>query len=69
MEQRIRSATISCQVTDVDICLQITYYDASKAFVEKVQAKDKTFMSYPGYFHELHNEVIPPRLSSIQVLS
>lgn len=36
---------------------QVTWHDASQQFVEKVQANDKQFISYKGYFHECHNEV------------
>jgi len=35
---------------------KITSHDASKSFVEKVKADDKTFSSYPGGYHELANE-------------
>jgi len=35
---------------------KITSHDASKSFVEKVKADDKTFSSYPGGYHELVNE-------------
>lgn len=36
-----------------DMC---TDYNASKEFVEKVNVKDKTFLSYDGWYHKLHAE-------------
>jgi len=35
---------------------KITSHDASKKFVEKIEANDKTFSSYAGGYHELANE-------------
>jgi acylglycerol lipase len=35
---------------------KITSHDASKAFVEKINVKDKAFSSYPGGYHELAHE-------------
>jgi acylglycerol lipase len=34
----------------------LTSHESSKNFYEKVPSVDKTFNSYEGYFHELHNE-------------
>lgn len=36
---------------------QVTWHDASKQFVENVEADDKRFLSLPGYYHECHNEL------------
>lgn len=38
---------------------QVTDCDSSREFVDKVKslgAKDATFKSFPGYYHEMHNE-------------
>jgi alpha-beta hydrolase superfamily lysophospholipase len=31
--------------------------DATIAFFERVASEDKTLLQYPGYFHELHNDI------------
>lgn len=35
---------------------KLTSYEASKAFFDKIPSTDKTFETYPGAYHELHNE-------------
>jgi len=35
---------------------RLTSYPASKDFAERIQGDDFTFKSWPGFFHELHNE-------------
>lgn len=40
---------------------QCTDHDASKKWTECVDAKDKTFLSYPGWYHKLHAELIEDR--------
>ncbi|KAH7904662.1 alpha beta-hydrolase [Hygrophoropsis aurantiaca] len=35
---------------------KVTSFHATKAFYEKIEAKDKTFSSYDAGFHDLHNE-------------
>jgi acylglycerol lipase len=37
---------------------KVTSFDATKEFFEKIDAKDKTFKPYEGYYHELHFEVL-----------
>jgi len=35
---------------------KLTNFAEGKAFFDKVGSTDKTFTSYEGYYHELHNE-------------
>jgi len=34
----------------------VTWYDATQQLVEKTNADDKTFQSFEGFYHEMHNE-------------
>ncbi|KAK3809323.1 MAG: Alpha/Beta hydrolase protein [Benniella sp.] len=43
----------------------LTDANASKAFFEKINVKDKEYKVYEGYFHELHNEPEPDRSNVI----
>ncbi|KAF2109653.1 Alpha/Beta hydrolase protein [Lophiotrema nucula] len=39
----------------------VTAFDASKKFFDRIEAKDKEFKAYEGYFHRLHDEPSPER--------
>jgi acylglycerol lipase len=38
----------------------------SKKFYELIPSKDKTYESFPGCYHELHNEIEPDRQKIIK---
>jgi len=40
----------------------VTHYQSSKEFVENVNAKDKTFLPYDGWYHKLHAELGDDRI-------
>lgn len=39
---------------------------ASRAFANKIPSKDKTYLSFNGCFHELHNELAEDRAKVIK---
>ncbi|CAI6336968.1 unnamed protein product [Periconia digitata] len=39
----------------------ITNYHASKALADRIEAKDKEFKTYEGYYHRLHDEPKPEK--------
>lgn len=47
------SASLLLMHGDADL---LTSYSASKQFIEKFQAGDISFKTWPGLYHELHNE-------------
>lgn len=59
---------------DIDVPILFTHGDcdtqtspvASRAFANKIPSKDKTYLSFSGCFHELHNEIAEDRAKVIK---